>query len=99
MTCSKKTVLELSAAGRPALTKRGFTLIELLVVIAIIAILAATLLPALSAAKDKAIRIKSMSNIKQLVTSTFVYAAENKDKCPDRLEAPGHGTFPRRRGT
>ena len=51
-------------------------------VIAIIAILAAMLLPALSAAKDKAIRVKSMSNIKQLVTSTFVYAGENKDKCP-----------------
>jgi prepilin-type N-terminal cleavage/methylation domain-containing protein/prepilin-type processing-associated H-X9-DG protein len=66
----------------PAVRTPGFTLIELLVVIAIIAILAAMLLPALSAAKDKAIRIKSMSNVKQLVTSTFVYAGENKDKCP-----------------
>jgi prepilin-type N-terminal cleavage/methylation domain-containing protein len=69
----------------------GFTLIELLVVIAIIAILAAMLLPALAEAKDKAIRIKSLSNIKQLSTSTFIYGADNKDRCPDET---GGGFWP-----
>ena len=54
--------------------RNGFTLIELLVVIAIIAILAAMMLPVLSAAREKARTSVCMGNLKPLGLAVKMYA-------------------------
>jgi len=70
-----------AASPRPP-APNAFTLIELLVVIAIIAILAAMLLPALASAKEKAQRLTSLNNEKQLYLGGHMFTDVNRDKLP-----------------
>jgi len=62
---------------------RAFTLIELLVVIAIIAILAALLLPTLSAAKQRAWTALCQSNLHQISLGMKMYADDNNGLYPE----------------
>ncbi len=60
--------------------QRALTLVELLVVIAILAILAAFLLPALSAAKESARQTTCLNNLKQMQIAWTLYTVDYQDK-------------------
>jgi prepilin-type N-terminal cleavage/methylation domain-containing protein/prepilin-type processing-associated H-X9-DG protein len=77
-----------SPRGLLACARRAFTLVELLVVIAIIAVLITILLPGLRGARDSAIRVKCMANIKQLTALSILYATNNKGQLPQLHNRP-----------
>jgi prepilin-type N-terminal cleavage/methylation domain-containing protein/prepilin-type processing-associated H-X9-DG protein len=62
--------------------RRGFTLVELLVVIGIIALLIGILMPALSAAKSQANKLKCQSNMRTIGQTMLIYAGDNHGRVP-----------------
>lgn len=68
--------------------RRGFTLIELLVAIAILAILFAMLIPAVSVAKARALRVTCLNQIKQLTTAWQLYPADNAGRLVENWPQP-----------
>ncbi len=68
---------------------RAFTLAELLVVIAIVGILAALLLPALSAAKGNAKRTACLDNLRQINAGIRMYYDDSNDSSPAAYQPQG----------
>jgi len=68
---------------------KGLTLLELLVVISVIGLLAALLLPAINAAKTKAIGVSCLGNLKQLQSCWQMYADDNNGFLPPNRSQRG----------
>jgi prepilin-type N-terminal cleavage/methylation domain-containing protein len=62
--------------------RNGFTLVELLVVIGIIAILVGVLMPALTAARERADAVKCAAQLRQLGQALHLYATANRSQLP-----------------
>lgn len=73
-----------SAEGHP---RTRFTLVELMAVVALIAILAALLLPAATAARDKVRKTECANNLRQILMAAFVYLENNDDTFPPQRHA------------
>jgi prepilin-type processing-associated H-X9-DG protein/prepilin-type N-terminal cleavage/methylation domain-containing protein len=79
---------------RSPIRKPGaFTLVELLVVIAIIGILAALLLPALTASQKRAKRVWCINNLQQIGVAEHVFANDHNGKFPMAVSTNDGGSM------
>jgi prepilin-type processing-associated H-X9-DG protein len=74
----------------------AFTLVELLVVIAVLMVLVALLMPALSAARQKALAVQCMVSEKNAGTLILAYTNDPHPWCPEGYVFPNRygGTYP-----
>lgn len=80
---------------KPRLSDRqnhALTLVELTVVIAVLALLAATLLPALSQHHDGRQRLDCINNLKQINLAYLLWAGDNHDHYPMEASVTNGGT-------
>jgi prepilin-type N-terminal cleavage/methylation domain-containing protein len=66
----------------PRTAPRGFTLIELLVTVGVICVLAAMIFGSMKKAKESALRSQCASNLRQIGSAAFMYAADNNGDFP-----------------
>src|SRR5437667_9501542 len=81
-----------STSGRPI---SAFTLIELLVVVGVIGVLTATIVPALSKAKQRGIQAGCMSNLKQIGIAVQLFVNDNDDDLPGPVFSGARASYDR----
>lgn len=75
------------------LHRRGFTLVELLVVLAIVTVLAGVIIAALAGVRASARRAACASNMRQIGTALFAYAADHRGGLPPTSHTTGDSTL------
>ena len=73
-------------------TQTGFTFVALLVILAVLALLAAMLLPALAAAKNKSMRIQCVNNLKECGLAFRIWEGDHNDEYPMEVPMAKGGT-------
>jgi prepilin-type N-terminal cleavage/methylation domain-containing protein/prepilin-type processing-associated H-X9-DG protein len=71
-----------TAAREPRPPRRAFTLVELLVACGVIAVLAGMLLPALSAARERANTVRCLTQLRQIGQAIYGYTVSNGGRLP-----------------
>jgi type II secretory pathway pseudopilin PulG len=68
----------------------GFTLVELVLVLVVVFVLATLLIPPTTGHGGPSIRIKCLSNVKQIGYGLIQYGNENNDRLPEASAGSGH---------
>jgi type II secretory pathway pseudopilin PulG len=71
----------------------AFTLIELLVIVAVVVMLTAIVLPAISRAKARSLRINCVCHLKQIGLSFRTWAVDRSDRYPMEVSVTNGGTM------